>query len=70
MAEQMQKTEVSAGGHAPPPMLAGGKKQIAKTAKTYRRFHGSVKIDPPRIGHDASRIGEPHIICSMGLRAG
>ncbi len=51
--------EISAiGDHAIPSMFADGEKQITEAAKTYRRFHGSVKIDPLRIGRDASRIAE------------
>ncbi|GIK15168.1 MAG: hypothetical protein BroJett003_01320 [Planctomycetota bacterium] len=44
------------GGTATP--TSGGTAAAAPTAPALRRFHGSVKVDPLRLGRDAARIAE------------
>ncbi len=56
---------LSLGAHAGPPEVAPGK----ATAPLPRRFHGTVRLDPTRVGRDASRIADEviaHITGQVG----
>ena len=55
------------GNRTPSTVLANGERQTTETAKGYRRFHGSVKVDPLRLGRDASRIAEEVVQHLTGL---
>ena len=55
-------------GH--PPAGAGGgtvQQPPVTAAPTVRRFHGSVQLDPARVGRDAGRIAEEVIAHLAGL---
>ncbi len=45
---------------------AGGREE-AKGPKPLRRFHGTVRLDPARVGRDASRIAEEVVAHLAGL---
>lgn len=50
---------LSPDGFAPTPVSPGGTPGVAvPAAPVLRRFHGSVKVDPLRLGRDAARIAE------------
>ncbi|MGI8923619.1 MAG: hypothetical protein ACR2HJ_06195 [Fimbriimonadales bacterium] len=60
--------EASANGPAPGEGVSSGDSDDATKAKTQpTRYHGSVKLDPARVGRDASRVAEEVISHLSGL---
>lgn len=51
----------------PPTQPTPGTEPPAPIAQTARRFHGSVALDPTRVGRDASRVAEEVIAHLAGL---
>jgi predicted AAA+ superfamily ATPase len=58
---------VTQAGGAQGPRPAGGPGPVEPPAPVLRRFHGSVALDPTRVGRDASRIAEEVIAHLTGL---
>jgi hypothetical protein len=58
-----------AAGGASAATGATGAAGVALAAKTPRRFHGTVQLDPARVGRDAGRIAEEVIAHLEGITA-
>jgi hypothetical protein len=57
-----QRTEITDGG------VGGAKPGVApKATRAPKRFHGTVSLDPTRVGRDAGRIGDEVIAHLVGL---
>jgi len=55
-----------------PTSETGKKKEKAKEEQKLKRFHGSVNLDPTRLGRDAGQIGEnivAHMLSQIGSKA-
>jgi hypothetical protein len=57
----------SLGVTAPTDMRGGGGAVVPPRPPQYRRFHGSVALDPLRLGRDAARIAEEVVQHLTGL---
>jgi hypothetical protein len=74
-AEKKQQTTIEGALVLPPITVSGtitaappeGPATPLEQAAVFRRFHGSVKLDPVRIGRDAARIGEEVVQHLSGL---
>jgi hypothetical protein len=62
-------TGAGAFGEGPPVPGAAGSPPGAAPARALRRFHGTVDLDPTRVGRDASRIADEvvaHLVGQVG----
>ena len=52
---------------AEPRLTVNAKVEITPLAAVAKRFHGTVSLDPSRVGRDASRIADEVIVHLAGL---
>lgn len=61
--------DIRAGGSSPTDLGARGVTPGGVSAPLPRRFHGTVRLDPARVGRDASRIAD-EVIAHLGGQVG